>query len=84
MIVRAELIRPYLAPAFRIETVGKVCDEGDLERLTAGLRSGRIEILASGLLGHPPYTHVVRYHYEDGATDFLAQIDTSGYLVTYE
>jgi hypothetical protein len=81
MIVRAELIKPYRAPQFQIETVGKACDEGDISLLNEALKGGRAEILASDLGGHPPYTHVIRYHYTDAATDFLAQIDTSEYLV---
>lgn len=81
MIVRAELIKPYRAPQFEIETVGKVCDESDIALLNEALRNGRAEILAADLGGRPPYTHVIRYHYTDAATDFLAQIDTSGYLV---
>jgi hypothetical protein len=83
MVVRAELINPFIAPHFRIERAGRLCDESDLRLLTEGLRSGRAEILSAELLGHPPYTHVVRYHYADGATDFLVQIDTGDYLVSY-
>lgn len=81
MIVRAELIKPYRSPQFLIERAGNVCDEGDIARLNDALRSGRAEILASDLHGHPPYTHVIRYHYTDAVTDFLVQIDTSEYLV---
>jgi hypothetical protein len=81
VIVRAELIKPFVAPEWRIERVGKECDEGDLELLNAGLRSGRAEIVASDLTGWAPYTHVLRYHYQDAVTDFLAQIDTEEYLV---
>jgi hypothetical protein len=83
MIVRAELIKPYRAPDFLVQTVGKVCDAGDCTLLSDGLRSGRAEILASDLLGHPPYTHIIRYHYTDAVTDFLVQLDTSAYLVQY-
>lgn len=81
MIVRAQLIKPFVGPRFEIEVAG-ACDEGDLERLNEGLRSGRAEIVASGLTGHAPYTHVLRYHYLDAVTDFLVQIDSSGYLVS--
>jgi hypothetical protein len=81
MVIRAELIQPFTSPEFRIVRDGRECDDGDLRLLTEGLRSGRAEILASDLLGYPPYTHVVRYHYADAATDFLVQIDTAGYLV---
>jgi hypothetical protein len=84
MVIRAELIKPFAPPHFRIDRDGRECDDSDLRLLTDGLRSGRVEILAADLLGHPPYTHVVRYHYADGATDFLAQIDTAGYLVHYD
>jgi len=83
MVVQAELIKPYVGPHFRIEPVDKICDESDLTLLTEGLRNGRAEILASDLQGNPPYTHVIRYHYTDAATDFLAKIDTSEYLVQY-
>jgi hypothetical protein len=83
MIVRAELIKPYRAPQFAVETVGKVCDEGDVALLTEALRTGRAEILASDVAAFPPYTHVIRYHYTDAVTDFLVQIDTSDYLVQY-
>jgi hypothetical protein len=83
VIVLAELIKPFISPDFRIETVGKVCDEEDLERLNDALRTGRAEIVASNISGHDPYTHVLRYHYTDATTDFLVQIDTSDYLVQY-
>lgn len=61
-----------------------MCDEGDLERLNEALRSGRAEIVAANLSRYAPYTHVLRYHYLDAVTDFLVQIDTSGYLVSLE
>lgn len=83
MIVRAQLIKPFVGPGFGIEVVGD-CDEGDLERLNEALRSGRAEIVAAGLAQHAPFTHVLRYHYLDAATDFLVQIDTAGYLVSLE
>ena len=81
MIVSAELIKPFTAPEWTVERLDKICDAGDLRVLNEALGTGRAEIVASDLLGHPPYTHIIRYHYQDGATDFLAQIDTSGYLV---
>ncbi len=81
MIVRAQLIKPFVGPRFVVEMVGP-CDEGDLERLNEALRAGRAQIIASDLVKHGPYTHVLRYHYLDAATDFLVQIDTSGYLVS--
>lgn len=83
MIVRAQLIKPFVAPGFVIEVVG-LCDEGDLERLNDALRSGRGEIVAADLVGCAPYTHVLRYHYLDAVTDFLVQIDTAGYRVSLE
>lgn len=83
MIVRGELIKPFVGPGFQIERAGE-CDETDLERLSEALASGRAEILADGLLAHHPYTHVVRYHYDDGATDFLVQITTDDYLVSFD
>lgn len=81
MIVRAELIRPFIEPAFLIERDDRVCDAGDLAILNDALRSGRARILATDITGHDRYTHVLRYYYEDAVTDFLVQIDTSGYLV---
>lgn len=83
MIVLAELIKPFIGPDFRIETVGKQCDDEDLTRLNEALRTGRAELLASNISGHEPHTHVLRYHYTDAVTDFLVQIDTSEYLVQY-
>ncbi len=83
MIVSAQLIKPFVAPNFGIEVVG-ACDEGDLQRLNDALRSGRAEIVAAELTTHPPYTHILRYHYLDAATDFLVQIDTAGYLVSLD
>lgn len=83
MIVQAELIEPFLAPDFSVKRANRVCDDRDLELLNAALRSGRARIVATDITGHPPFTHVLRYHYEDAATDFLVQIDTSAYLVGY-
>lgn len=83
MIVRAQLIKPFVGSGFRIEVVGD-CDEGDLGRLNDALHSGRAEIIGANLARYAPYTHVLRYHYEDAATDFLVQIDTAGYLVSLE
>lgn len=81
MIVAAELIEPFVSPDFQIRRNQRICDAADLALLNTALRSGRARVVATDITGHPPYTHVVRYFYEDAVTDFLVQIDTSGYAV---
>lgn len=84
MIVEAELIEPFDAPDYQIRRDNRLCDANDIELLNVALRNGRARIIANEITSQPPFTHILRYFYEDAATDFLVRIDTSGYAVRYE
>jgi hypothetical protein len=51
----AEMIRPYVGPAWLIEPLGSVCDADDLEAFAEGYA-----VVEHPLLGWGEYTHIIR------------------------